>query len=706
MGCLDANLLQAWQDGRLIDAERRVTELHLDSCVDCRHLVATLITGSTPELPEPVVETSLTLATTLPASGSRGGVPIPRTIGRFVVTKQLGVGGMGVVYAADDPELGRQVAVKLLRGAVARDSVLAARRIMREARLAARVAHPNLVSVYEVGQHDDRVFIAMELVNGSSLNVWLKERPRSPKEILSVFVDAGRGLAAAHAAGVVHRDFKPDNVLVGVDGRARVTDFGLARRGEDDRGSNVDDEERARAKRTSLSDLSNAAAILGTPAYMAPEQHSGANTDPRTDQFSFCVALYEALHGQRPFEGKTWEALSESVMAGRVKPPPARSRVPASLHRIVVRGLSVRPGDRFASMSELLEALGRDRGRPLRAWAYASLVALVAMATALAGDWLARERTLAVTRSSFSAAREQLARSLKLRYETFVAMSDLSYVLPVMRQVTGNVDNADFGLGAEEDDRNQLAELHANFRSADWLPWTKASRRGFVGVADYKGRLLYTGAAPNLWGNDVRVLSAVDSAYLAGASGAGHAMVIRGDDPLMVGSGLLGGKPRPGLFVVFARATVLGDVPRAVFVQTIDGAKLLDDVSLGEGVQLALVAPGGASDGSTIPPRVLEAGRVSAGAADEVMEDGRSWLVQSHPLGGLDEGQREIARIVLARPIDAGLAGLFPRARLVLGLLTVLLMASTVSAALLARNARRRLTAPRTLRAAGAGSRR
>jgi serine/threonine protein kinase len=693
MGCLDANLLQAWQDGRLVDSQRRDTEEHLDSCADCRHLVATLITGS--RSGSPSEEGSFTLGETLPSAGPQGeAVGSGSRIGRFVIGKQLGVGGMGAVYAAEDPELGRQVAVKVLRGAVARDSALAVRRIMREARLAARVAHPNLVSIYEVGQHDGRVFIAMELVVGSSLTAWLRERPRSPKEILTVFVDAGRGLAAAHAAGVVHRDFKPDNVLVGKDGRARVTDFGLARRGADDGGTGGSDDDRARVRRTSLSDLSNAAAILGTPAYMAPEQHSGANTDPRTDQFSFCVALYEALNGQRPFDGATWEELSESVLAGRVKPPPATSRVPASLQRIVARGLSVRPGDRYASMNELLEALGRDRGRPLRAWAYGSLVLLVAMATALVGDWMARERTLAVTRASFSAARPQLGRSLNLRYETFAAMSDLSYVLPVMRQVMGNVDNADFGLGEAEDDKKQLAELHANFQSADWLPWTKASLRAVIGVADYKGRLLYTGAAPGLWGNDVRVLSAVDNAYSSGASGAGYAMVIRGDDPAMIRSGLLGPQPRSGLYVVFARATILGDAPRAVFVQTIEGQKLLDDVGLGGGVQLALVAPDGTSAGA-MPAEVLAAGRDAVGAVEEMRAGGQTWLVQSYSLGGLDSRQQEIARIVLARPIDAGLAGLFPHARLVLGLLTVLMLASTVSAALLARSARLRLAAPR-----------
>jgi serine/threonine protein kinase len=696
MGCLDANLLQAWQDGMLREGERRVTEEHLDSCDECRQLVATLATDTAPHSPDEPAP-SLTLGTTLPAQTRSHDAVLAAgaRIGRFVVQKTLGIGGMGVVYAAEDPELGRQVAVKVLRGAVARNSALAAQRIMREARLAARVSHPNVVSLYEVGQHEDRVFIAMEMVIGHPLTVWLRERPRSPKEILEVFVDAGRGLAAAHAAGVVHRDFKPDNVLVGRDGRARVTDFGLARRGDSADEAGAGAGESTRAKRSSLSDLSHAGAVLGTPAYMAPEQHSGANTDPRTDQFSFCIALYEALHGQRPFDGKTWEELSEAVLAGRVKPPPASSHVPASLHRIVVRGLAVRPGDRFASMSELLEALGRDRGRALRAWAYASLVALVAAATALAGDWMARERTLAVTRSSFSAAGTQLGRSLKLRYEAFAAMSDLSYVVPVIRQVTGNVDDADFGLGAAEDDRSQLAELHANLRAADWVTWAKASQRGFIGIADYKGRLLYTGAAPDLWGTDVRVLSAVDSAYSDAQSGIGHAMVIRGDDPAMIQSGLLGQKPRQGLYVVFARATVVGEVARAAFVQTIQGAKLLDDVSLGEGVQLALVAPGGATDGGDIPARVLAEGKQAEGTTREVVDEGRSWLVQTHPLGGLEAGEREIARIILARPMEVGLAGLFPGARLVLGLLTLVLLVSTVASGMMARTARLRLTAPR-----------
>jgi predicted Ser/Thr protein kinase len=693
--CLDANVVQAWQAGLLSGQEREETDQHLDACVDCRRLVAALVTGEkTAEGSTPALDS------TMPWAGRHSDGLDPGTkIGRFVVRKVLGVGGMGVVYAAEDPELKREVALKLLRDAMASNAGVAARRIFREARLAARVSHPNVVSIYEVGQYEDRVFIAMELVKGHSLTSWLAARPRSLREILEVFVAAGRGLAAAHAAGVVHRDFKPDNVLVGEDGRARVGDFGLARRGDDDGAGTPAEKEddRERRKRASLSDLSRASAILGTPAYMAPEQHDGAHTDSRTDQFSFCVALYEAVHRQRPFEGKTWEELAEAVKAGHVRPPPATSRVPASLHRIILRGLSVVPGDRFASMEELLAALGRDRGRPLRRWAYTSLVVLVAVMTALLADRVARERSFAVARSSFAAARDQLGRSLRLRYEAFTAMSDLSYVVPVMRQVTGYFDEADFGFGDTAADDVRLATLRENLRSADWILWAKASQQGSIGVADYKGRLLFSGAAPELGGNDVRVLDAVERAYATksgGASGA-HAMVIRGDDPDMVASGLLGGAPRPGLYVVFARTTVLDGVPRAAFILTMEGSRLLDDVSLGGGVQLALLAPDGTADSDRIPPRVIAWAHSASDGMREMRDGGQWWLVESYPVRGHGDDQHEIARIVLAREMDSGLAGLFPDARTVLGALLVLAAVSTAAAALMARSARRRLASAR-----------
>ena len=750
MDCLDADVIRAWRGGFLSGDERDRADEHLGNCPRCRRRAAALQTAASslpdmaPAPGEPLPGTlapsapisagataraSLTLLTTTQtqalASRRSGDSPVElppgTTVGRFVIHHTLGTGGMGAVYAADDPELGRQVAVKLLHGGSGsrRDTTTASRRIMREARLAARVSHPNVVSIYEVGPFGDKVFIAMELVDGHSLARWLAARPRSLADILDVMIAAGRGLAAAHAAGLVHRDFKPDNVLVGDDGRALVTDFGVAQRGRADRAESteatidsidstesIDSSEPGeahpelahdtRADAPFARDLSRTGAILGTPAYMAPEQHAGGHTDPRTDQFSFCVTLYEALYRQRPFAGDTAHELAAEVRAGRIQPPPGGSRVPASLQRIVARGLAVRPDDRFSSMGELLDALGRDRTRPLRQWAYALLVALVALTTGLGADWIARQRTLAVTRSSFKAAHGQLGRSLGLRYDAFVAMSDLSYVVPVIREVTGNLDQSDFGLGEADEDQRRLGEVHANLRSADWLTWARASQRGVIGVADYKGRLLFSSAAPDLWGNDVRALTAVANAYDSpgGPTGGGHAMVMRGDDPRMIEAGLLGGVARAGLHVVFARATIVGGAPRAVFIQTIEGRQLLSDVSLGEGVQLALVAPGGAAEGD-IPRDVLAAGRSARGTTDEVRDGGRSWMASSYPLRALGGGAREIATIVLARPIEAGLAGLFPGARALLGLLAVLLLASTLTAALWARSVHRRQIAAR-----------
>ena len=288
------------------------------------------------------------------------------TIGRFVVIAELGRGGMGIVYAAHDPELDRQVALKVMRGAAEDDEDRL--RMLREGRAMARVTHPNVITVYEVGTEGSTVFLAQELLDGGTLGQWLAS-PRSPAEILETFVAAGRGLAAAHAAGLVHRDFKPDNVLLGKDGRVRVADFGLARtvgappealatttRG----GPPRDDLEVARGP---MSPLTRTGAVMGTPRFMAPEQHRGERADARSDQFGFCVALYHALYQAWPFGGKTAVALADAVLAGRLEPPPASARVPARLHALLVHGLSRNPEARFPSMDALLAALAHVPGR-------------------------------------------------------------------------------------------------------------------------------------------------------------------------------------------------------------------------------------------------------------------------------------------------------------------------------------------------------
>jgi tetratricopeptide (TPR) repeat protein len=266
-------------------------------------------------------------------------------IGRFVLLSRLGMGGMGVVYLAYDDQLDRAIALKLVRSSSAGSEGQA--RLLREAQAMARLSHPNVVNVYEVGLWEERVFVAMELVRGPTLRKWLAERPRPPAEVIEIFVQAGRGLAAAHDQGIVHRDFKPENVLIGADGRARVLDFGLARRLPDGSAPTADGE--------------SSATIGGTPGYIAPEQQRGDAVDGRADQFSFCVALYEALYGERPFAGDDPGELAAAAARGEVRPAPAARRVPAWLRPVLLRGLSPRPEARWPGMHALVAELSRDR---------------------------------------------------------------------------------------------------------------------------------------------------------------------------------------------------------------------------------------------------------------------------------------------------------------------------------------------------------
>lgn len=285
-------------------------------------------------------------------------IPTGTALGRYVIIEPIGQGGMGTVYRAFDPELNRGIALKILSVKQV-DSQAAARaknRLIREAQALAQLSHPNVVAVHDVGTLDDDVFIAMELVRGKTLKEWMEDEKQSVKDTVAVLTDAGQGLSAAHKAGLVHRDFKPGNVIVGDDGRVRVLDFGLARvvDGEettDDRPVDTDsgvissnesssgssasfgDTNRIDLSSSStsnllLSPLTNVGGVLGTPMYMAPEQHLGRKTDERTDQHAFCLVLYEALFGRRPFRGKTLESLKKRVLAQKYDPPPANSPVP------------------------------------------------------------------------------------------------------------------------------------------------------------------------------------------------------------------------------------------------------------------------------------------------------------------------------------------------------------------------------------------
>jgi tetratricopeptide (TPR) repeat protein len=299
----------------------------------------------------------------------------PVKVGRFIVLRRVGQGGMGVVYAAHDPELDRKVAIKLVDGAGDGTSE-PHRELLREARAAAALTHPNVVTVYEVGVEGDAVFLAMEFVDGPTLRSWLAACARGWREIVGMFVAAGQGLAAAHRAGLVHRDFKPDNVLIGDDGRPRVADFGLARPAPQERSAPDDG--------TMPTGDGTFTAVAGTPRYMAPEQHDGHGIGPASDQFAFCVALYEALFGRHPFEGKNPAATVARVLAGALQAPGAAARgVPPRVVRLVLEGLRGSPQERHASMEVLIEGLHGTLQRRRRLIVGGAAVALAGLAAAV-----------------------------------------------------------------------------------------------------------------------------------------------------------------------------------------------------------------------------------------------------------------------------------------------------------------------------------
>jgi tetratricopeptide (TPR) repeat protein len=294
--------------------ERDVIAVHAADCDQCRDVVVALLDASADG------------ATTI-ALGA------PERVGRYVIERRLGAGGMGVVFAAHDPELGRRVAIKLLRrGPDAR--------LRHEAKALAKLSHPNVVAVHDVGSHRGSTFIAMALVDGVDLRTYLIQRRRTT-EIVRVLVAAARGVIAAHAAGLVHRDLKPDNIFVGSDGGVQVGDFGLAR-GHGDR--DPDDDRK----------------VSGTPAYMAPEQLRD-DAVPASDQFSFCVTAWEALYGVRPFDRTGLDALDDPDKACAIREPPGDRGVPRRIEAALRRGMAFDPAARFRSMEALVDAIAPRR---------------------------------------------------------------------------------------------------------------------------------------------------------------------------------------------------------------------------------------------------------------------------------------------------------------------------------------------------------
>ena len=372
VSCLEPNTVLALVDGRLLSDALSLSNVrqHIAGCQACADLVA-LAAGGGP-------------GSAAPARLEKGA-----SLGRYVILDVVGRGGMGEVYAAYDPQLDRKVALKLLHGRVRSDALVEAARarLLREAKAIARLSHPNVVVVYDAGEIESRVFLAMEFVDGQTLAAWLDAAPRTWREIREVFVAAGRGLAAAHEAGLVHRDFKPQNVMVGRDGSVRVMDFGLASDGSHaDAGAPLEAIALAAADAPAPPSvaLTHTGMLLGTPLYMSPEQLSGRGTDPRTDQFSFCVSLYHALYGERPFPSDTLSALIDAVRSGRVREPPqkTKTRVPSFVGKALLRGLRSEPGERFESMPALLAELQRDPAQRRRRLAIGA--AALALVTVLA----------------------------------------------------------------------------------------------------------------------------------------------------------------------------------------------------------------------------------------------------------------------------------------------------------------------------------
>ncbi len=286
--------------------------------------------------------------------------PGPR-IGRFTILERIGAGAMGVVYTAYDDVLDRKIAVKVLRDGGPAGTL----RLLREAQAMARVAHPNVVTVHEVGTADEQVYVAMEFIRGVTLQVWQAEPGRGWTDIVEAYMQAARGLAAAHAAGLIHRDVKASNMMIDADGRVRVLDFGLVRAQEfaETEGTDASSSHASREIQ-----LTHAGDVLGTPAYMSPEQIRGATLGPASDQFNLCVSLYEALYGQLPFAGDSLATLYRSIQRHRLPDPPRASRVPTWLRAVLLRGLHPEPEQRYPTMDALLRALGAGSVRRRRLW--------------------------------------------------------------------------------------------------------------------------------------------------------------------------------------------------------------------------------------------------------------------------------------------------------------------------------------------------
>jgi tetratricopeptide (TPR) repeat protein/predicted Ser/Thr protein kinase len=399
VGCPSDDTLVAMLEHALAPAAFADLEAHIDSCEQCRKVVAAAVTAD--DLAEG----------TLPPPQRDIALPQGTLAGRYVVEALLGRGGMASVYLARDQTLGREVALKLHRAGSGGD------RLQREAVAMAKLAHPNVVTVFEVTSIDDRLCVAMEYVRGDTLRGWIAKRARSWREVVALLLEAGGGLAAAHDAGLVHRDFKPENVLVGDDGRPRVGDFGLARVG-----AAADPAPSSGVLASLTTPMTMTGQLLGTPAYMAPEQLAGEVVDARADQFAFSVVAWECLYGRRPFPGATLGAIQDAIDRHQLIPP--KSEVPDRVRVAIERGLAIESDDRYPDMRALLAAL-REAARPRtrRRIAIAATATIVLAGAGFAGaTLLGAHRREAACESEGDAIRARLSDRVRGELRgTFVA---------------------------------------------------------------------------------------------------------------------------------------------------------------------------------------------------------------------------------------------------------------------------------------------
>jgi tetratricopeptide (TPR) repeat protein len=413
-----------------------------------------------------------------PGAMPRPALPEGTRVGRYLTLQRLGQGGMGEVYSAYDPKLDRKVALKLLLPAAGRDHrqgggqglepAEASARLLREAQAMARLSHPNVLPVHDVGEADGRVFLAMDLVEGGTLREWLAAGPRPLRQVVRAFLEAGKGLAAAHAKGLVHRDFKPDNVLVDGEGRVYVMDFGLARAAQPAASASGPAAPHAPPHAAPpaptrrfgaegpplltpppLLDvaLTRADSLVGTPGYMAPEQYLGEGVVPASDQFAFCASLHAALYGRPAFPGATFEEARRLTLAGRVAPPPRGGpRVPGWLQRVILRGLAVRPEDRFPSMAALLDALADD---PAARWRRRGLVAagVLGLAAVLGAGGLEAQRERRACRAAGDGLAAAWDAPARARVERAFRATGLPYAQDAWRGVAGALDGYAGALG-------------------------------------------------------------------------------------------------------------------------------------------------------------------------------------------------------------------------------------------------------------------